>query len=289
MDFFESQDAAHRTTRRLVYFYVATIICIVLCVYISVAVGLVCIGTLAGTPWSQIWSGAWQWRGDLFALVVLCTLALVVGGTVYKSMQLRDGGRDIAESLGGSHIDPATTDSIERRIHNVVEEMAIASGTPVPGVYFLGEETGINAFAAGFTPTDAVIGITRGAAEALTRDELQGVVAHEFSHILNGDMRLNTLLVSTLHGITLIGNTGLAVLRLGGYGSSGSSRRRRRSRGGIDARVTLAIFGIGAEQPRSGCDRTPRCFSRRLPAWAGSATRWDAPSPPARAQSESEI
>ncbi len=114
----------------------------------------------------------------------------------------------MAERLNGRRIFPNTTDLVERRILNVVEEMALASGVPTPPVFLLGEEAGINAFAAGYSPSDAVVAVTRGTAEQLTRDELQGVVAHEFSHILNGDMRLNIRMIGILHGLLLVGLMG---------------------------------------------------------------------------------
>jgi Zn-dependent protease with chaperone function len=123
-------------------------------------------------------------------------------------LQLRQGGSAIAEDLGGRRLLPDPINPDERQLLNVVEEMAIASGISVPAVYVLDRERGINAFAAGYTPNDAVIGVTRGTLEQLSRDELQGVIGHEFSHILNGDMRLNLRLVGYLHGILLIYLTG---------------------------------------------------------------------------------
>jgi Zn-dependent protease with chaperone function len=127
--------------------------------------------------------------------------------------------------MGGHPLAPQTTDPDERKILNVVEEMAIASGTPVPPVYLLEHEDGINAFAAGYTPGDAVIGVTRGCIQNLNRDELQGVIAHEFSHILNGDMRLNIRLIGVLYGILLISMTGWIIFRSTANGSSDSERR----------------------------------------------------------------
>jgi Zn-dependent protease with chaperone function len=115
--------------------------------------------------------------------------------------------------LGGRLLAPSIGDPAERKILNVIEEMAVASGTPVPPVYLMDDEKGINAFAAGFSPDDAVIGVTRGSVEQLDRDQLQGVMAHEFSHILNGDMRLNIRLIGVVHGIMVIGQVGWFVLR----------------------------------------------------------------------------
>ena len=119
----------------------------------------------------------------------------------------------MARQLGGTLVSPDTRDPLRSRLRNVIEEMAIASGVPVPEIYVLEQETGINAFAAGFTPGDAAIAVTRGTLEMLDRDELQGVIGHEFSHILNGDMRLNIRLMGVLFGIMLIGLMGRMVLR----------------------------------------------------------------------------
>jgi Zn-dependent protease with chaperone function len=163
---------------------------------------------------------------------------LILGGTLYKVAQLAGGGTVIAEQLGGRRVYPNVTDQVEKRLLNVVEEMAIASGVPVPPVFLLNEERGINAFAAGYSPSDAVIGVTRGAAEQLSRDELQGVIAHEFSHILNGDMRLNLRLIGVLHGILLLGLVGREILAVAARGGGG---RRSDRNGGI---IYVAIAGL---------------------------------------------
>jgi Zn-dependent protease with chaperone function len=155
------------------------------------------------------------------------SLALILGGSFYKIAQLAGGGTVVAERLGGRRVYPNTTDATERRLLNVVEEMALASGVPVPPVFLLNDERGLNAFAAGFSPSDAVIGVTRGAAEQLSRDELQGVMGHEFSHILYGDMRLNLRLIGVLHGILLLGLVGREILRIVARGGGGSSRSRK--------------------------------------------------------------
>jgi len=115
--------------------------------------------------------------------------------------------------VGARPIDPDTRDSDERKLRNIVEEMAIASGVPVPELYIMDNETGINAFVAGYTPGSAVMVVTHGAITQLTRDELQGVVGHEFSHIFNGDMRLNVRLIALLAGILMIGQIGGFLLR----------------------------------------------------------------------------
>jgi Zn-dependent protease with chaperone function len=173
-------------------------------------------------------------------LAVIGTLIVVGGGSLFKIAQLRGGGRVVAEQLGGRLLNPDTTDPSERQLMNVVEEMAIAAGTTAPPVYLLDQEDGINAFAAGFTPGEAVIGVTRGAARRLSRDELQGVIAHEFSHILNGDMRLNIRLIGLLHGILIIGMLGYFVLRMTAF--SGHRARRSRDQGNP---LPLLAIGVG--------------------------------------------
>jgi Zn-dependent protease with chaperone function len=235
-DFFESQDAARRNTGRLVILFGLAVIAIALTIY-ALAVGLV---------WyqGQDRTGAilvdpnW-WDPELMGVVAIAILVLVGGGSLYKISQLRGGGQVVAEHLGGRLLHPETTDPHESVLLNVVEEMALASGTPTPPVYLLEDEDGINAFAAGFSPNDAVIGVTRGALHQLRRDELQGVVAHEFSHILNGDMRLNIRLMGVLHGILLIGILGYFVFRSAMYSSLG----RRSDRG--NSAIMLLAFGGG--------------------------------------------
>ncbi|MGB3648515.1 MAG: M48 family metallopeptidase, partial [Desulfobulbales bacterium] len=166
------------------------------------------------------------------------TLLVVISGSLYKIAVLRSGGARVAEMLGGMLI-PASSDAfLEKRLLNIVEEMAIASGVPVPPVYLMEKEKGINAFAAGFTPDDAVIGVTRGALETLNREELQGVVAHEFSHILNGDMWLDLKLVGFLHGILLIALIGRSILR-----GSSRSRNNKNSGGAVVFGLILLILG----------------------------------------------
>ena len=144
----------------------------------------------------------------------------------------------MARLLGGRLVDPGSSVLAERKLLNVVEEMALASGTPVPPVYVLDDESSINAFAAGFSPGDAVVAVSRGCLEHLTRDEMQGVVAHEFSHILNGDMRLDLRVMGLLHGILLISLIGQILMRLAGNSSVGSrSSDDRDSKGNSRARL----------------------------------------------------
>lgn len=163
---------------------------------------------------------------------------LIFCGSLYKTMSLSGGGATVAEMLGGRHVPAATTDLQQRQLLNVVEEMAIAAGMPIPRVYLL-EDSAINAFAAGMSPASAVIGVTRGTMTRLNREELQGVIAHEFSHIANGDMRLNIRLIGVLHGILLIGLIGGFLLR-----SMRFTRRSRSSKGG-GAIAAVAALGMG--------------------------------------------
>lgn len=182
----------------------------------------------------------------VYGVVSLSVLALMGMGTGYKMLQLARGGAAVAELLGGTRVmstvvnDPAST-----QLLNVVEEMSIASGVPMPRVYVLEREAGINAFAAGLGTKDAVIGVTRGGIDKLTRDELQGVIAHEFSHILNGDMRLNLRMISLLNGIVLIAMAGYIIVRSIAWGGSGSSRRSSSDKDGGGAAFIIAILAIG--------------------------------------------
>jgi len=235
-DFFDRQDTARRNTSRLVVLFVLAVLAIMVSIHVLIAgaLGYVSYDERTGGPgWSLITDPG------IAGLAFLGTLIVVGGGSLFKVAQLRGGGRVVAEQLDGRLVNPDTTDPAERQLMNVVEEMAIAAGTTAPPVYLLEQEEGINAFAAGFTPGEAVIGVTRGAAERLSRDELQGVIAHEFSHILNGDMRLNIRLIGLLHGILIIGMLGYFVLRMTAF----SGHRSRRSR---DQGNPLPLLAIGA-------------------------------------------
>ncbi|MFU8877182.1 MAG: M48 family metallopeptidase, partial [Wenzhouxiangellaceae bacterium] len=183
------------------------------------------------------------WRDNLE--VVLWT-SLITGGIIalaslFRAAQLRGGGATVAAELGGVPVDGSTTDPLRRRLLNVVEEMAIASGVPVPQVFVLEHESGINAFAAGWSPADAAVAVTRGALETLNREELQGVIAHEFSHVFNGDMRLNIRLMGVLFGILVIAIIGRRMLLAMRY-SVGS---RRNNNGGAIIFVAVAVMIIG--------------------------------------------
>ncbi len=240
MDFFEHQDRARKSTGRLMLVFAAAVVGIMLSTYVLV-MAIFVFGQQKMAESGQVVEAVGWFEPGVLGIVCLVTLAVVGFGSMYKVAQLSGGGHVVAESLSGRQISPDTKDPVERKVLNVVEEMGIASGTPVPPVYFLENEAGINAFAAGFSPEDAVIGITRGCAEQLTRDQLQGVVAHEFSHILNGDMRLNIRLIGIIHGILVVGLIGYYVMRVAFY--SGASRSR--SSNDKNSGLPLIALGVG--------------------------------------------
>lgn len=239
MDFFQAQDDARRSTWRLVLLFALAVICLIVLTNVLILIVFEQMATHNSKQAVNI-VGQVDWR--FFFMVGAAVTSVVIVGSLYKILQLSGGGSVVAESLGGTPLNPASRDLLERRLLNVVEEMAIASGTAVPQVYLLNDEDGINAFAAGFKPGDAVIGITRGTMERLSRDELQGVIAHEFSHILNGDMRMNIRLIGILHGILVIGLIGQHILRGMSHGRSRSSKKD--GAGGILV-LALGLMAIG--------------------------------------------
>ena len=232
MNFFEQQDQAHRQTKKLMILFVLAVICI------TVAVNLV-----LALAW--IWSTGEPLRGrhhfphGFFLVNTGLTLLFIVGGTLLETFRLRDGGDAVAQMAGGRLVASATSDLQERRLLNIVEEMALASGVACPRVYVLDQEDTINAFAAGYHQNEAVVAVTRGTIARLTRDELQGVIGHEFSHILNGDMRLNIKLIGVLFGIQMIAGFGELLMEIGAR--SGSSRGRDDK--GASAQLMLIVIG----------------------------------------------
>jgi len=232
MNFFEHQEEARQSTRRLVGLFIVAVALIVLSVYLAVA--------LAVMKWGE-GLDIDMWNLPAFATVAAVTLTIIVAGSLYKIAALRGGGATVGRLLGGRPLQPNTRDFRERRLLNVVEEMALASGMAVPSVFVLDQEKGINAFAAGFGHGDTVIGVTSGALDLLSRDELQGVIAHEFSHALNGDMRLNLRLMGLLHGILVIAMIGYWFLRIQGGGDS----RDKKGGGGAVVLLGLAFMAIG--------------------------------------------
>ena len=236
MDFFARQDHARAVTRRLVWMFALAVVATVVAVNLLTWVGVewylkqnsirgsrpLNVEALEGTAGQRTGPVVTdlQLKAQLAATVV--TLLIIGLGSLFKTAQLRGGGPTVALSLGGRPAAPER-DQRERQLVNVVEEMSIASGVPMPQVYVLDHEDGINAFAAGLGHQDAVVAVTNGALRSFTRDELQGVIGHEFSHILNGDMRINLRLMGLIHGILVIALTGRLVMNLAA--NAGSSRR----------------------------------------------------------------
>ncbi|MEM1355621.1 MAG: M48 family metallopeptidase [Planctomycetota bacterium] len=248
-DFFEQQDLARKRTGRLVLLFAAAVVSIIVLVYGLVVVLMLVVqnnqppshaGPAAGGA-TTLETGVPYLAA--FAATVVGVLVVVGGSSVFKIAQLRSGGGGgVAQSLGGRLVRPDTTDTDERKLVNVVEEMAIASGTAVPPVFIMEREKGINAFAAGYSPDSAVIGVTRGCIEQLSRDELQGVIAHEFSHILNGDMRLNIRLMGLIFGILAIAVLGRVIVQGMFYSSATRSRSSNSKEGG--GKMVILLIGV---------------------------------------------
>ena len=223
MDFFARQDQARKKTKLLVFYFVVAVVLIVALNY------LVALVALNGAKQHRSNEARYEqvppivlWNPQIFLGATVITLAIVSIGSAVKISQLAGGGSVVAESMGGRLVNSNTTNPDERKLLNVVEEMSIASGVPMPKVYVLDNEDGINAFAAGHTTGDAVVAVTRNCMTKLSRDELQGVIGHEFSHILNGDMRLNIQLMGVLFGILCLATIGRILL----YVRGGDSREK---------------------------------------------------------------
>lgn len=257
LDFFEQQAKAKRRTKLLVAVYLAGV-CLFVSLVAPVLMAFVVVGAAAvhgsrhhgqqPDPWDRLAETLFPSPLETFsspegrmlwALAAGGTALLVVGAGAWKAAMLRTGGgRVVAESLGGRLVVGGAHDFYDQRLLNVVEEMAIASGSPVPPVYMLDNEDGINAFAAGYSSGDAVVTVTRGTARSLTREQLQGVVAHEFSHVLNGDMRLNIRLVGLLYGIIAVQLLGRVFFEIG------RAAGRGRGRDSGKAAILFFVFGL---------------------------------------------
>jgi Zn-dependent protease with chaperone function len=236
MDFFEQQDQAHRESKKLLFLFVLAVIAIILTVNVSLAL---------------IWKLAYAQQGApvvypkyFFWVNSFLTLLFIVGGTLVEIFRLRDGGDAVAQMAGGRLISSNSADREERRLLNIVEEMSLASGIACPNVYVMDREDAINAFAAGYHQNEAVVAVTRGTLMRLNRDELQGVIGHEFSHILNGDMRLNIRLIGVLFGIQMLSGFGQELLYWGSrFGSARTSESGGKSSG---PPIQLVILAFGA-------------------------------------------
>ncbi len=254
MDFFGAEQRARKRTTRLLVLFGFAVAGTIVAGYAATVLGLR--ATQSG-PYGRSRYGEYEerqagelealslWQPKVFALVSVATLAVIGVASLYKWSVFSTGGSAVAESVGGRKVDPHTTDLAERRLLNVVEEMAIASGLPVPAVYVLDDEPGINSFAAGLTTSDAVVTVTRGALQKLTRDELQGVIGHEFSHILNGDMRLNVRVSAVIFGILVLGLAGRGILMSMRYGRYGSSREKGNSGLALVLGAGTALMVVG--------------------------------------------
>ena len=310
MDFFERQDQARRNTKLLVVYFICGVAMLILAVYAAA------LGSLPASARSHHHGYGEQsqvalWNPQLFLGATVGTLAVIALGSGFKTLELAQGGSTVATMLGGRLVDPTTSDPDERKLRNVVEEMAIAAGVPVPQVYLLPEERGINAFAAGHSTSDAVVAVTAGAVRLLTRDELQGVIGHEFSHILNGDMRLNLRLMGIIFGIlclAVIGRVllytrsrsskdknplpllGLALIVIGGVGvffgrliQAAVSRQREFLADASSVQFTRNPAGLaGALKKIGGLELSARSSRRPTPrkrATCSSATAWASRSP----------
>jgi len=238
VDFFARQEQSRRTSRALVGVFLLAFMLVALATTVVVTAALrlytennsMFLGT---ESWGQ-WLDA---HGGLVLGVGFGALGVMILATVYRTATLARGGGAVARALGGTRVTGGGNDPLERRLVNVVEEIALASGVPVPEIYVLDQEAAINAFAAGLTSADAAIAVTRGALDRLTRNELQGVIAHEFSHILNGDMRLNQQLIGLSFGILVLSLIGRWLLRSVRFSSS----RRGRNNGGVAAAVAIGV------------------------------------------------
>jgi Zn-dependent protease with chaperone function len=240
VDFFGAQARARRQSRLLGWGFALCVLAVVAALNL-IALTALRIGYARAEGSAPFEGTLLDWALAHPGTVLLVTL--LAGGfigvaSLTRMLQLREGGGYVARSLGGVRVEGSTPDPRRRVLHNVVEEMALASGVPVPEVYVLEKDDSINAFAAGHTPANAAVAVTRGALTQLNRDQLQGVIAHEFSHILNGDMRLSIRLMSMVFGLMAVALAGRLLLRLAA--SSGSGSRSSRDRG------VVPLLALGA-------------------------------------------
>ena len=243
MRFFEHQENARKYTFRLLVLFGIGVFALIFSIDGILLLGLAYSESQGGLD-NANWGRILETYFPALALVAAFIGFVIGSASLYRLSQLSSGGgASVAESLGGILLQSETRDPVEQKILNIVEEMALASGVPVPPVYLMDEE-GINAFAAGWSPNDAVIGITRGCVEALSRDELQGVIAHEFSHILNGDMKINIRLMGILYGIFFLSILGEILIRSISYSGNSSNEKKNDGKGAILI-IGLVLFILG--------------------------------------------
>jgi Zn-dependent protease with chaperone function len=234
MDFFRAQDQARKRSKLLVFYFAAAVFGIAAIINLALWAGISATVEPPHSP-PPLWDPA-RWL-----IVSLVVFGIIGAASAIRTMQFRQGGGAVAKSLGGRKVDASTSDPLERRLVNIVEEMAVASGVPMPEIYILDQESGINAFAAGLSSHNAAVAVTRGALEGLSRDELQGVMAHEFAHILNGDMRLNVRLAGVIFGIIVLAMIGRMLLHSVYFSGGGRSRGNSKGGGGIVVIIALAL------------------------------------------------
>ena len=230
MNFYQHQDAARHRSGLLIGYFVAAVILIVVLINLVVYWAMIAAGGVPVAPSDWI-------REPYILFVSLAVIGVIALSSLWTTLRLRGGGKALAKMVGARRVDPSSSDPAERQLMNVVEEMSIASGVTVPELYVLDDEPGINAFVAGTRPSETVMVVTQGALDNFSRDELQGVVAHEYSHIFNQDMSLNMRLMGFLAGILFIGQIGRILLH-----SGANSRGKNSSQFAL---VGLAVFIIG--------------------------------------------
>jgi len=233
MNFFEHQAQAHKESKKLLFLFALAVIAIVLAVNFTLALLWI---WMKGQPLA----GAHLYPRFFFLTNTGVVLLFIGGGTLFEMSRLKDGGDAVARMAGGRLVSPDSRELQERRLLNIVEEMALASGIACPRVYVMDDEDAINAFAAGYHQNEAVVAVTRGTLARLSRDELQGVIAHEFSHILNGDMRMNVKLIGVLFGIQMLASFGQTLLDIG-LRMGGS---RSRDEKGPPLQLIFIVFGV---------------------------------------------
>ncbi len=267
LDFFAAQASARRRTAALAFAFALALVAVILLVYLAL---LIAAGT-SGAGMVDVGAdgavyGPSPFQPALLAAAAVGVAAVTGVGTAYHAVRLSaGGGAAVAELLGGSPVDRATQDPAERRLVNVAEEMALAAGMPVPRLYVLKGEAGLNAFAAGYTPGHSVVAVTRGALDRLTRDELQGVVAHELSHVLNADTRIDLRLMAAVGGLTFLSLLGRLLLD----GTPRVGRSRDRNRGAL-LLVGLGLLVAGAFG--SLCGKLVRYAVARQREWLADAS-----------------
>jgi Zn-dependent protease with chaperone function len=238
VDFFAAQARARQQSRLLGWGFAACLLLVVLALN-AIVLSALRIAWATGKNAEPLEGSLTAWalaHPGTVLLVSLVTAGFIGVAGFTRHLQLRGGGGYVARSVGGVRVERGTPDARRRQLHNIVEEMALASGVPVPEIYVLEQDDSINAFAAGHTTANAAVAVTRGALLHLNRDQLQGVIAHEFSHVLNGDMRLSIRLMSMVFGLMAVSLAGRLLIRLSAASRGGSGRSR-----GV---VPLLLIGV---------------------------------------------